>query len=385
MSLPTAQKQWSLKSTEKGIDGLVLESGPVPSPGENEVLVKLQGASLNYRDLVIPRGLYPFPLSLPVVAASDGAGVVVSVGSKVTKWKKGDRVTTLFNQAHQFGPMTVAASKSGLGGTLDGTLRQYGVFNQDGLVKTPGCLSDVESATLVCAGLTSWNALYGLKPLLPGQTVLVQGSGGVSMFALQVSCCHVALKGGECWCIAKFAKAAGARVIATTSSADKAEKLKKLGADHVINYREDPNWGETARKLTVDEAGVDHIIEVGGEGTLTQSLRAVKYEGVISVIGFLGGAEPKDSIMEALSRICTIRGVFVGSRGQMEDMMAAVEVNNIHPVVDEQVFSFDTARDAYDYMVSWPWRWDVSVCVLTAHSGRRSISARLALRLSKVR
>ncbi|KAK4442702.1 hypothetical protein QBC34DRAFT_224586 [Podospora aff. communis PSN243] len=332
MSLPTTQKQWVLKSTEKGIEGLVLESGPVPSPGENEVLVKLQGASLNYRDLVIPRGMYPFPLRLPVVAASDGAGVVVSVGSKVTKWKKGDRVTTLFNQAHQFGPMTVAASKSGLGGTLDGTLRQYGVFNQDGLVKTPGCLSDVESATLVCAGLTSWNALYGLKPLLPGQTVLVQGSGGVSMFALQ------------------FAKAAGARVIATTSSAAKAQKLKKLGADHVINYREDHNWGETARKLTADEAGVDHVIEVGGEGTLTQSLKAVKYEGVISVIGFLGGAQPKDSILEALSRICTIRGVFVGSRQQMEDMMAAVEVNNIRPVVDEQVFSLDTAREAYDYM-----------------------------------
>jgi NADPH:quinone reductase-like Zn-dependent oxidoreductase len=187
MSFPTTQKQWSLKSTEKGIDGLVLESGPVPSPGENEVLVKLQGASLNYRDLVIPRGMYPFPLAFPVVAGSDGAGVVVSVGSKVTKWKKGDRVTTLFNQAHQFGPMTDVACKSGLGGTLDGTLREYGVFSQDGVVRTPESLSDVESATLVCAGLTSWNALFGLRPVLPGQTVLVQGSGGVSMFALQVS------------------------------------------------------------------------------------------------------------------------------------------------------------------------------------------------------
>ncbi|KAK0610939.1 hypothetical protein B0T14DRAFT_500131 [Immersiella caudata] len=332
MSLPTTQKQWFVKSTGKGIDGLVLESGPVPSPGENEVLVKVQGASLNYRDLAIPRGTYPFPLALPVIAGSDGAGVVVSVGSKVTKWKKGDRVTTLFNQAHQFGPITDVACKSGLGGTLDGTLRQYGVFSQDGVVRTPETLSDVESATLVCAGLTSWNALFGLKPLLPGQTVLVQGSGGVSVFALQ------------------FAKAAGARVIATTSSADKAEKLKKLGADHVINYREDPNWGETARKLTPEEAGVDHIIEVGGKGTMTQSLKAVKYEGIISIIGFLGGAQPKDSIMETLNRICTVRGVFVGSRAQMEDMMAAVEANNIRPVVDEKVFTLAKARDAYDYM-----------------------------------
>ncbi|KAK0648326.1 hypothetical protein B0T16DRAFT_491145 [Cercophora newfieldiana] len=332
MSFPSTQKQWTIKSADRGIDGLVLESGPVPTPGEGEVLVRLHGASLNYRDLIIPRGMYRFPLDLPVVAASDGAGEVVAVGSKITKWKKGDRVTTLFNQAHQYGPMTAEASKSGLGGVLDGTLRQYGAFRQDGLVKTPDNLSDVESATLVCAGLTSWNALYGLKTLLPGQTVLVQGTGGVSMFALQ------------------FAKAAGARVIATTSSADKAEKLKQLGADHVINYREDPNWGETARKLTPGEVGVDHIIEVGGEGTLTQSLKAVKFEGVISVIGFLAGAEPKDSIMEALTRVCTIRGVYVGSRAQMEDMMAAVEVNKIRPVVDEQVFTLETVREAYDYM-----------------------------------
>lgn len=125
-----------------------------------------------------------------------------------------------------------------------------------------------------------------------------------------------------------------------------------MGADHIINYREDVNWGETAKKLTPGEAGVDHIIEVGGEGTLTQSLKAVKYEGIISIIGFLGGAEPKDSIMEALNRICTIRGVFVGSRAQMEDMMAAIEANNIHPVVDKQVFTLEKARDAYDYMVS---------------------------------
>ncbi|KAK3367987.1 hypothetical protein B0H63DRAFT_88546 [Podospora didyma] len=331
MSVPTSQKQWLVKGKENDFDGLVYQDGPIPKVGENEVLVKLNGASLNYRDLIIPKGMYPFPLDLPVVACSDGAGVVLEVGSKVTKWKKGDRVTTLFNQGHQYGPIDIAASKTGLGGVLDGTLRQYGVFSETGLVSSPKNLSDIEAATLTCAGLTSWNALYGLKALRPGETVLVQGTGGVSLFALQ------------------FAKAAGARVIATTSSAAKAAKLKELGADHIINYVEDKNWGETARGLT-NGAGVDHIIEVGGEGTLTQSLKAIKFEGIISIIGFLGGAKPKDNILEVLSGVCTIRGVYVGPRSLMEEMCAAVEVNDIHPVVDETVFSLANARDAYEYM-----------------------------------
>lgn len=268
------------------------------------------------------------------MGASDGAGTVLEVGSKVTKWKKGDKVVTLFNQDHQFGPIDAAASKSGLGGCLDGTLRQYGVFSENGVVRAPKNLNPVESATLTCAGLTSWNALYGLKPLKPGEWVLVQGTGGVSLFALQ------------------FAKAAGATVIATTSTAEKAEQLKKLGADYVINYVEDPKWGETARKLTPGGVGVDHVIEVGGAGTMTQSLECIKFEGIISIIGFLGGAAPKDNILETLSRICTVRGVYVGSRAQLEEMVAAIEANDIHPVVDQKVFTLETAREAYDYQVS---------------------------------
>jgi len=243
-------------------------------------------------------------------------------------------VVTLFNQDHQFGPIDAAASKSGLGGCLDGTLRQYGVFSENGVVRAPKNLNPVESATLTCAGLTSWNALYGLKPLKPGEWVLVQGTGGVSLFALQ------------------FAKAAGATVIATTSTAEKAEQLKKLGADYVINYVEDPKWGETARKLTPGGVGVDHVIEVGGAGTMTQSLECIKFEGIISIIGFLGGAAPKDNILETLSRICTVRGVYVGSRAQLEEMVAAIEANDIHPVVDQKVFTLETAREAYDYQVS---------------------------------
>lgn len=325
-------KQWSVTGTDKGFDGLEFVGASVPKVGENEVLVKLHAASLNYRDLIIPLGKYPFPANFPVVAASDGSGEIVEVGSKVTKWNKGDKVTTLFNQGHQFGPVNFSMMGTGLGGAVDGTLRQYGVFNETGLVRSPKNLSHVEASTLSCAALTSWNALYGLKPLKPGQTVLVQGTGGVSIFGLQ------------------FAKAAGATVIATTSSKEKCETLKKLGADHVINYKEDANWGETAKKLTTNGAGVDHVIEIGGAGTLEQSLKAIKFEGVINIIGFVGGAKTDTSLLHCLFHICTARGVYVGSREQMEDMVTAIEANDIHPVVDKEVFDFAKAKDAYEYM-----------------------------------
>ncbi|KAL4890988.1 hypothetical protein BDV59DRAFT_76238 [Aspergillus ambiguus] len=327
-------KQWTVLNKDNDFNGLTYGDAPVPKVGENEVLVKLHAASLNYRDLIIPKGMYPFPLNFPVVPGSDGAGEVVEVGPKVTQFKKGDKVTTLFNQLHQYGPIDAAASKSGLGGVIDGTLREYGVFNENGVVKSPSNLTHLESSTLTCAALTSWNALYGLKPLTPGQTVLVQGTGGVSMFALQ------------------FAKAAGAIVIATTSSAEKAEKLKKLGADHVINYKTNPNWGEIARTLTPNNQGVDYIIEVGGTGTLAQSLKCIKFEGFVNIIGFLGGAGPKDqpTLLETLSNICTVRGIYVGSKALMNDMIRAIEVNNIHPVVDPKVFTLDQTKEAYEYM-----------------------------------
>ncbi|KAK0744606.1 hypothetical protein B0T21DRAFT_389896 [Apiosordaria backusii] len=332
MSIPKTQKQWVITSKDKDFDGLVYQDGPVPTPGDHEVLVHLRGASLNYRDLIIPKGEYPFPINLPVVAGSDGAGDIVAVGSKVTKWKKGDKVLTLFNQGHQRGDLDIKASKTGLGGCFDGTLRQYGAFAETGVAKMPSNLNYVESASLVCAGLTSWNALYGLKPLKKGQWVVTQGTGGVSLFALQ------------------FAKAAGAIVISTTSSAEKAEMLKKLGADHVLNYREDVNWGETARQLTPGGEGVHHIIEVGGADTFTQSLSAIKMDGVISVVGFLGGRAPKDNILEALSRVCTVRGVYVGSLEQLEAMVAEIEKHDIHPVLDKKEFPLEKAREAYEYM-----------------------------------
>ncbi|KAI3393738.1 hypothetical protein diail_3784 [Diaporthe ilicicola] len=329
---PSTVKQWTVTSLEKGFDGLVYGDAPVPKVGENDVLVKVQGASLNYRDLIIPKGLYPFPAKPPVAALSDGAGEVVEVGERVTRFKPGDKVVTLFNQGHQFGPVDLSSAASGLGGAVDGTLRQYAVFNETGLSRAPANLNPLETSTLTCAGLTAWNALYGLKPLGPGQWVLVQGTGGVSIFALQ------------------FAKAAGAKVIATTSTAAKGETLKKLGADHVINYNDDPNWGTTAKKLTPGGAGVDHIIEVGGAGTLEQSVAAIKFEGVISIIGFLGGVKAKTTAIDALNHLCTFRGLYVGSRQQLEDMVAAIEANDIHPVLDEKVFEFDQAKEAYEYM-----------------------------------
>lgn len=327
---------WTVEGMDgNGFQNLKLnKEAPVPAISDYEVLVKLHAASLNYRDLIIPKGQYPFAQKKGVVPGSDGAGEVITVGSKVTLFKAGAKVLTLFNQGHLGGSLNPQTASTGLGGVIDGTLRQYGIFNENGLVAAPPSLNYLESSTLTCAGVTAWNALYGLKKLQPGETVLTQGTGGVSIFAVQ------------------FAKAAGAKVIATTSSAEKAEVLKKLGADEVINYKEEPNWGEKAKALTPNGEGADHILEVGGPNTMAQSLKAVKIDGVISVIGFLGGVqgEQEPSFLEALTHICTVRGVLVGNRVQFEEMNRAVEAGGIKPVVDEKVFSLGELKEAYQYM-----------------------------------
>lgn len=292
-------------------------------------------------------GKYPFPQREGVVPGSDGAGTVEAVGRNVHRFKPGDRVATLFNQGHLGGPVDPYNINTGVGGVVDGVLREYGAYDEQGLVKIPGNLNWLEASTLTCAAVTAWNALYGLesKGLKPGDTVLTQGTGGVSIFAVQ------------------FAKAAGARVIATTSSEDKAETLKKLGANHVINYKEDPNWGVTAKKLTSNGEGVDHIFEVGGPRTMKQSLEAIKMEGVISIIGFLGGmTRDAPSFVDCLNRVCTVRGVLVGSRLQFEAMNRAIEANNIKPVVDKQVFALDQLKDAYQYM--WDQKHFGKLCIM---------------------
>ncbi|KAI1610213.1 alcohol dehydrogenase [Exophiala viscosa] len=338
MSLPKTTDAWVIQSIdkEKGLRGnLKLEKGKaIPELGENDVLVQIQAVSLNYRDLVIPLGMYPLPLGIPVVACSDGAGRVLATGKKVKQFEEGDKVVTLFNQAHQHGPITTEALGTGLGGAIDGTLRQYAVFAESGLARAPSNLSPTEAGTLTCAPLTAWNALYGLesKALQPGQTVLTQGTGGVSLAAIQ------------------FAKAAGATVIATTSSDEKAKRLEKMGADIVLNYKTDPNWGETAKRLSPGKAGVDIIVEVGGPGTMAQSLKAIKLEGVIAVIGFLGGPSQDDpGTLASLMAGCIIRGILIGSKAQLNAMNRAIDANNIHPIVDEKVFKFEDAPDAYEY------------------------------------
>ncbi|KZM19402.1 oxidoreductase [Ascochyta rabiei] len=331
---PSTTKQWMIEGKD-GFDALKFNEGAsVPKVSDKDVLVKINGASLNYRDLIIPKGKYPFPAKDGVIPGSDGAGVVESVGSGVTRFKPGDRVVTLFNQAHIAGSLDGASLSTGLGGAIDGTLREYGAFDEQGLVPAPKNLNDLEASTLSCAGLTAWNALYGLesRALKPGHWVLTQGTGGVSIFALQ------------------FAKAAGARVIATTSSASKAETLKKLGADEVINYKETPAWGEKAKELT-GGVGVQHVVEVGGPTTMAQSLKAIAIDGVITIIGFIGGMEKNQpTFLETLNNICTVRGILVGSRLQMQDMVAAIEANDIHPVVDEKVFELKDLKEAYQYM-----------------------------------
>ncbi|KAL8956081.1 MAG: hypothetical protein Q9183_006421, partial [Haloplaca sp. 2 TL-2023] len=285
---PSTTKQWTIVGKE-GFQSLKLdEKAPIAQLGDHDVLVHFHYASLNYRDLIIPQGKYPFPTKDNVVPGSDGAGTVEAVGSRVQQFKKGDKVLTLFNQGHQAGSINPAIVGTGLGGALDGTLRQYGAFEETGLVHMPSTLDFKQGSTLPCAAVTAWNGLYGLesKAVKPGDTVLTQGTGGVSIFALQ------------------FAKAAGARVIATTGSSAKVDTLKKLGADVVINYKEDQNWGETAKKATPDGVGVDHILEVGGPKTMGQSLKAIKMEGVINMIGFLGGVgEKQPGVLEAFNNI----------------------------------------------------------------------------------
>jgi NADPH:quinone reductase-like Zn-dependent oxidoreductase len=240
--------------------------------------------------------------------------------------------------------------KFGLGGSVDGTLRSLGAFHEQGLVAMPKGLSFTEAATLSCAGLTAWNALFGLagKQLIAGQWVLTQGTGGVSIFAVQ------------------FAKAIGARVIATTSSSTKAKLLEKLGADHIINYRETPNWGSVAKKLT-GGAGVDHVVEVAGPISMKQSVDSIKLDGIISVVGSIGGeAKALPSLLDCWINLFTARGLWVGSRLQMEDMCRAVEANldKLRPVIDSKVFTLDQVKEAYEYL--WSGKHQGKVCIETA-------------------
>lgn len=272
-----------------------------------------------------------------VVPGSDGAGTVIETGSRVSRFQKGDRVCTILSQGHLAGPATPTILQTGLGGSLDGTLRQYGVFDESGMVHMPSTLTFAEASALPCAGVTAWNALYGLtgRALKAGDTALTLGTGGVSIFAIQ------------------FAVAAGATVIATTSSAAKAARLKELGAQHVINYRDDAQWGETAKALTAGQEGVDFVVEVGGAATLPQTLAAIKMDGIISIVGAVGGQDSKDpepGLLNAWFRGCIVRGIAVGSRAQFEEMNRCIIANHIKPVVDQKTFHLRELKEAYQYL-----------------------------------
>jgi len=314
-----------------GINDLSMGEIEKPVPASNEVLVKMRSASLNYRDLMMIEGTYNSKLRLPLVPFSDGAGEVADVGDDVTRWKIGDRVCPIFMQGWIDGEFDHPKSKTTLGGDLDGCLREYAVFNEEGLVAIPEHLSFEEASCLPCAGVTAWNALVVSGGLQKSDTVLCQGTGGVSLFALQ------------------FAKAAGAEVLITSSSNEKLEKANSMGADRLINYREREDW-DTAVLEHTDKRGVDHIIEVGGSGTLSRSMRAVKVAGHIAVIGVVAGSGEFTNVpifMKALRLI----GVFVGSRSMFEDMNMAIETSGIRPVIDRE-FAFEEVPAALRYLKS---------------------------------
>ncbi len=317
-----------------GLENLAVVERDVPPVGPDEVRVKVAFASLNYRDLLMVQGMYNAKQKLPLVPCSDGAGVVDAVGASVTRFKVGDRVMGTFAQGWISGEITrEKVATSTLGGPLDGMLTEFRVFHQEGLVSVADHLTLEQAATLPCAGVTAWRAITDHGGTLPGQWVLVQGSGGVSVFALQ------------------FAKLLGARVIATTSSDEKAAKLRALGADVVINYKQTPDWFKPAREATGGR-GVDVIVEVGGAGTMEQSLRTVKMGGRVCVIGVLAGPAGTISLIPVLMQDVRLQGVIVGSREHFVQMNQAITASKLQPVVDAKVFAMAQVSEAFAYMAS---------------------------------
>jgi len=319
-----------------GIAGLRMREHDMPVPSPHEVLVRVRACSLSFRELMILiLGYYPLPVRPDVIPISDGAGEVIAAGSGVTRAKVGDRIVGAVFPHWIDGPFAMQYAAQ-LGGSLDGMLTEVAVLSEEALVPIPDHLSFEEAATLPIAAVTAWNALTGGRPLQAGDTVLTLGSGGVSLFALQL------------------AKLFGARVIATTSSEEKAQRLKALGADEVINYRTTPDWHVAVRELTGGQ-GVDQVIEVGGPGTIVQSIKATRYSGEIALIGSL--AREASSMSEtsaltvlrcAIAGVVTLRSIAAGSRAQFLALTRAIATHRLKPVID-RVFPFDEAQAAYQY------------------------------------
>ena len=314
------------------LDALRLREEADPRPQRGEVLVRVRAVSLNFRDLAMLRGRYPRKCVPGLIPVSDAAGEIVAIGEGVQAFKVGDRVMGAFHPRWFGGEMPSTIQVDSYGAENDGWLCELKAVSQEAVVRAPAALSDEEAATLPCAGLTAWTALAGPAPVRAGHTVLVQGSGGVSIFALQL------------------ARAVGATVIATTSSAAKADQLKALGAAHVVNYAEDAQWGKSVRALTGGR-GVDRVVEVGGPGTIAQSLRAVAVGGEIASIGFLSTENPGLDFFQLKISGASFRNISVGDRAGLLDLSRAVAATDLKPVID-RVFAFDQAKAAFSHLES---------------------------------
>ncbi|MCP5370581.1 MAG: NAD(P)-dependent alcohol dehydrogenase [Hyphomicrobiales bacterium] len=316
--------------SDGGIDALALNDRPDPEPGPGQVLVRVRASSINYRDLSTIADPVPRGIPYPRIPNSDGAGQVLAVGPGVTRFAPGDRVAGCFFQDWEDGPITPAAMASALGGALDGVLAEQVVLSERGLVAVPEHLSYEEAATLPCAALTAWHAMVGRGGLKAGDTVLLLGTGGVSVFALQFAVLH------------------GARAIVTSSGDDKLARARDMGAWETVNYRATPDWEKAVLDLTGGR-GVDQVVEVGGAGTFAKSLDAARVGGRVSLIGILTGGAPNP--VAIMRKSLTVQGIYVGSRTMFEDMNRAVAAHRLRPVID-RVFDFADARAAYHHQLS---------------------------------
>lgn len=313
-----------------GYHNVVIGSSEAAAPKADEITVRLRASSLNYHDLAVVSGMWgPAEQRIPM---ADGAGEVIATGEGVSEFAVGDQVVSTFFPDWLAGEPLQEGFTSVPGDGIDGYARETVTARATSFTRAPSGWSHAEAATLTTAGLTAWRALMADDSLKPGDSVLIQGTGGVSIFALQ------------------FAKMAGASVIATSSSDEKLERLKSMGADHVINYRSTPNWGEKVRQLT-DDRGVDHVIEVGGPSTLEQSMIAARIGGHISVIGILTGVAGELGIVTALTRQLRLQGVLVGSRTQQQEMIRAIDANGMRPIIDRH-FPLDDIVEAFRYQES---------------------------------
>ena len=316
-----------------GIDNLKLSVRPKPEPGPGEVLVRMKASSLNYRDLVVPeRGYGSHTGTLPLIPLSDGVGEVTAVGSGVRRVAPGDRVCPTFFQRWTGGEPDLERLTSSLGGPIDGTMAEYMCLSEIGVVKVPAYLTDTEAATLPCAALTAWSTLTTCASTKPGDRVLVQGCGGVALFAVM------------------FARLLGAHVTVITSSDERIARVRQLGADAAVNYRAMPEWAKATREITGGR-GYDLIFELGGEKTLPQSLRCIRPGGTVAMIGILSGSTMAAALGSIITRQVRLQGVTVGHRDGFEAMLRAIDQHQVRPPVD-RVFAFEELKEAMAYLKS---------------------------------